>query len=78
MQNFQNFPVMEKINNLNIFSNKLKSLVKIRVKINVYFLWSAIETDLFTHLFDNVMMDIARYSTEQIEDSVMKKWKSKF
>ena len=78
MQNFQNLPVMEKINNLNIFSNKLKSLVKIRVKINVYFLWSAIETDLFTHLFDNVMMDIARYSTEQIEDSVMKKWKSKF
>ena len=78
MQNFQNLPVMEKINNLNIFSNKLKSLVKIRVKINVYFLWSAIETDLFTHLFDNVMMDIARYSTEQIEDSVMKKWESKF
>ena len=78
MQNFQNLPVMEKINNLNIFSNKRKSLVKIRVKINVYFLWSAIETDLFTHLFDNVMMDIARYSTEQIEDSVMKKWKSKF
>lgn len=78
MQNFQNIPVMEKINNLNIFSNKLKSLVKIRVKINMYFPLSAIETDLFTHLFDSVMMDIARYSTEQIKDSVMKKWKSKF
>ena len=34
---------------------------------------SAIETDQFTHFFDNVMMSIARYSIKQIEDFVVKK-----
>ena len=34
--NFQNIPVMEKMNNLKIFSDKLKLLVKIRMKINMF------------------------------------------